>query len=98
MMIGLGGYIAMHENDSFEQLIKERNNLVSEINKLEKIVFDENKTDQVWMIHPGPDVKYQMYLEYLAELCKFMQKKYNKKVVWGVDDEEETPIGSIEIR
>lgn len=99
MMISPDGYMAMHENDSFEQLIKERKSLVSEINKLEKIVFDEDKTDEAWMICPGPDVKYQMSLEYLAELCKFMKEKYNKEVVWDDDNEEEEfPASVIEIR
>lgn len=98
MMISSGDYIAMHENDFFEQLIKERKRLVSEINKLEKIVFTDDKTDEAWVIDPGPDVQYQMCLEYLAELCKFMQKKYHKELIWGVDNEGKTSSGNIEIR
>ena len=32
---------------------------------------------------PSPDVRYQMHLEYLAELCRIMQEKYNEEYVWG---------------
>ena len=46
-----------------------------------------DKADDSWMVHPGSDVRYQMRLEYLAELGKFMQQKYNWEIVWK-DDEE----------
>ena len=36
-----------------------------------------------WNIHPQPNVRYQMYLEYLSELCSFMKEKYNREYVWG---------------
>ena len=35
------------------------------------------------MINPSPDVCYQVYLEYLAEMCKLMHQKYNEDYVWG---------------
>ena len=35
------------------------------------------------MICPSPDVRYQMYLEYLSGLCLFMRNKYNEEYVWG---------------
>lgn len=72
MMISPQGYMSEHENDSFEQLIKESNSLIKGIKDLEKIVFSDDKSDPAWMIHPDPDVQYQMSLEYLAELCKFI--------------------------
>ncbi len=83
MMISPITYVKEHENDTYEQLIKERNSLVRQIKNLEKIVFDKEKQDESWHICPGPDVRYQMYLEYLAELCKFMQEKYNTEYIWG---------------
>ncbi len=98
MMISPQGYISEHENDSFEQLIKERNSIIKEIKDLEKIVFSDDKTDPAWMIHPGPDVQYQMSLEYLAELCKFICDKYNREIVWGETDDEEEQETAIEIK
>ena len=100
MMISPETYVLLHENESFDQLIKERESLIQEIADLEKIVFDDNKLSDAWQIKPGPDVQYQLTLEYLAELCKFMSQKYNREVVWGEDEDEdeEIPDSSIEIK
>lgn len=35
------------------------------------------------MIHPQPDVRYQMYMDYLAALLLIMRNKYNEEYVWG---------------
>lgn len=51
-------------------------------------VFDENKDDPAWQIHPGPDVRYQMNLEYLSALCKYIKDKYNNEIIWGVTEED----------
>ena len=75
-----------HKNDTFEQLITERHSCYLELKELKKIVFDEKKTDPEWNVHPGPDVRYQWSLEYMAELCKLMQDKYCSEVVYR--DEE----------
>lgn len=100
MMISPETYVSFHEKDSFDQLIKERKRIIKEIATLEKIVFKDNKSDDAWLIDPGPDVQYQLTLEYLAELCKFMSLKYNREIVWGEDEEEdkETADTSIEIK
>lgn len=101
MMISSQGYIEEHKNDTFEELIKEREELIGAIKHLEKLVFSDDRMSEEWMIHPGPDVQYQMNLEYLSELCNFMSEKYNREIVWGDDDEEddeESPGSIIEIR
>ena len=36
-----------------------------------------------WNISHGPDVRYQVYLQYLSKLCGFMYEKYNQEYVWG---------------
>ena len=87
MMISPETFISEHENDSFSQLIQERGELIQEILKLEKLLFDEDSTSEEWECHPRPEVKYQMNLEYLAELCRFISKKYNKEIVWGELDD-----------
>ena len=63
MMISPEMYVEEHKNDSFEKLIKERDELIKIIKELEEIIFDENMDDPVWQFHPGPDVRYQMNLE-----------------------------------
>ena len=40
------------------------------------------------MVKPGPDVEYQMYLEYLAELCKRLGEKYNRDFEWDESEDE----------
>lgn len=104
MMIGPKGYIMMHEKDSFPQLIKERNKLVAELKRLEKLVFDDKeRLDDAWKFKPGPDVHYQVTLEYLAELCLFIEEKYNKEIVHkrafeNKDFDEEESAGTIEVQ
>lgn len=98
MMISPETYVSFHEKDSFDQLIKERKRIIKEIANLEKIVFDDNKLSDAWQIKPGPDVQYQLTLEYLAELCKFMSQKYNREVVQSNDEDEEITNSSIEIK
>ena len=61
--------------------VTERNSCFLELKELEKIVFDENRTNPEWDVHPGPDVRYQWTLEYIAELCKLMQEKYCREIV-----------------
>ncbi len=86
-MISPEVFIDEHKNDTFEQLITEKDSLVIEIKKLEKIVFDPEKKSEEWNVCPGPDVRFQMNLEYLAELCSFLKEKFNKEIVWGEDEE-----------
>ena len=96
MMISPQGYLEEHKNDTFEELINEREKLIDSIKHLEKLVFSDDKMSEARMIHPTPDVQYQMNLEYLAELCNYMSEKYNREIVWGED--EGTSKSVIEIR
>ena len=76
-----------HKNDTFDQLITERNSCFLELRELEKIVFDENRDSSEWDVYPGPDVRYQWSLEYMAELCKLLQDKYCREVAHREEDE-----------
>lgn len=87
MMISPQSYVKEHENDTFEELIKERNELVKSIKRLEKKLFSEEKMNEEVMVCPGTDVEYQMDLLYLAELCNFMCEKFNKEIVWGEEED-----------
>ena len=89
MMLGPVNYIDEIKDYSFEELIKEREELEGYLKELEEVAFDRDKKDPSWKICPQPDVQYQMNLEYLAELCQFIKEKYSKEFVWGEEDEEE---------
>lgn len=79
MMISPEAYAMLRRNYSLKDLIKERKSLQREIASLEKIVFDESRFGEEWMEKPGPDVRYQMTLEYLAELCHLIVEKYREE-------------------
>ena len=82
MMLSPNYYAEEHENDSFEEMINERKRLIEELGELEKIAYDEERTDSAWGIHPGPDVQYQMTLEYLSQICILLKEKYNRVIIW----------------
>lgn len=85
MMISSEMYAEDHKTDTFEELIEIRDNLVDELKTLEKIIFDKEQKDKEWDICPGPDVQYQMTLEYLSKLCIVLHEKYNNEVIYADD-------------
>ena len=83
MMISPEAYIDDLKNTTYTELISERKRLIKYIVSYEKNKILGNYTGQERQICPNPDVKYQCYLEYLAILCAFMQRKYNEDYVCG---------------
>ena len=83
MMMSPGGYIEDFKDADYNTLIKERDELIAYIVEYEKKEKAGDRSGDEWMIKPSPDVHYQMYLEYLAEMCKLMHQKYNEDYVWG---------------
>lgn len=76
-------YAERFKNASYQEMIKERDSLMLHIRKYEKLEKAGDCSDEEWMIHPQPDVRYQMYMEYLAALLLLMKDKYNEDYVWG---------------
>ena len=89
MMISPESYLSEHKNDTFEELIKERDSLIEDIRELEKLVYTEDRSSEEWRFNPGPDVRYQMDLDYLSKLCEFISQKYCCEVVHADDDYED---------
>ncbi len=84
MMISPECYVELNKDKTLPELIEEREDLCSEIKQLEQVVFAESRTGKEWQICPGPDVRYQMNLEYLAEICTYIKEKYNAEYEnWG---------------
>lgn len=86
MMFSPETFIKQLKDYTFPQLIAEKDSLIIEIKELEKIVYENDRTDPEWNVDPGPDVRYQMNLEYLAALCKLIKEKYSREIV-GEEDE-----------
>lgn len=83
MMIGPKSFIEQYKDKSYEELIDARDNLIREIQHFEKLEKEGDHSGEEWMIHPQPDVRYQVNLEYLSALCSYMSEKYNEECVWG---------------
>ena len=83
MMISPESYKKQFEDATYEELIEERDGLTRFLQEYEKLEKSGDRTGPEWNIHPQPDVRYQVYMDYLAELIPFMREKYNKEDVWG---------------
>ena len=77
MMISPMGFIEMHKDKSYEDLIIARDSLIEELRSFEA------SPDQTSFISPSPEVVYQMNLQYLGKLCELIVEKYNQEYVWS---------------
>ncbi len=79
MMISPEGYIEELKGKTYKELLKERDDLLKEIQKFE----NDDIPDEEYNIDPSPEVVYQCNLLYLGELFKLISEKYNKEIIWG---------------
>ena len=83
-MISPEAYIERMEGKSYQELISEREDLITYICEFEKAELSGGTVEQERrMGHSSAQVMYQVYLEYLSALCRFMHDKYNQEYVWG---------------
>ena len=75
MMIAPETFVNMHKDETYEELLELRDELIDEI-----IEFEESTgaVSEI-LIMPSPDVIYQMNLEYLGKLCELISEKYRQK-------------------
>ena len=83
MMISPITYVEELKDTDYNTLIKERDQLIEYIVEFEKKEKAGDRSGNEWNYCPSPDVVYQVYLEYLAELCKMMKEIYCEEYVWG---------------
>ena len=79
MMISPNGFINLHKDKSYEELLPIRDRLIRQIRYFEKHA-DDLRLDATC---PSSEVVYQCNLKYLAKLSDLIAEKYNKEVVWG---------------
>ena len=77
MMMSPEMYVELNKDEPIEEIIKIRDELIDNIKDLEKIVFSKDRNSDEWNFHPGPDVRYQVNLEYLSQICILLSEKYN---------------------
>ena len=74
MMVSPDYMKSEYEKMSYEELLEERDNLLSYI-----CDFEENKLDESeYQINPSPEVIYQMNHEYLGQLAPLIAEKYRE--------------------
>lgn len=83
MMISPMAYIKEYEKLPYLELMKEREQLISYLHEFEKNELIGDRSSPEWEYLPSPEVRYQMFFEYLAELCKLMSRRYNEEYVDG---------------
>ena len=76
-------YAVQWKDAAYPELMAERDRLLYFIRDYEEKEKAGDRSGDEWLIHPQPDVLYQVYLEYLGVLCRLMQEKYNRDYVWG---------------
>lgn len=81
MMISPSSYVEELKDADYNTLIEERDELISFIVEFEKNEKAGDRSGDAWMMSPSPEVQYQVYLEYLSELCKLMYDRYNEEYV-----------------
>ncbi len=83
MMTSPFAYRKHCEKMPYLKLMRERDRLVSFLQQFEANELSGDRSDPEWQCCPGPEVRYQVYFEYLAVLCGVMQKRYNEEYVFG---------------
>ena len=84
MMMSPESFVFSHRKDSYEELLKVRDELIDDIRTFEK----KQISPEVWMTKPSPEVIYQCNLEYLGKLCEYISERFNREFVNGEDDDE----------
>ena len=83
MMMAPAQYVEQFENASYQEILKVKNELVSDITKFE---HDYDMEDPDWEVKPGPDVHYQWNLEVLGLIAPMLSEAFNREYEWGEKD------------
>ena len=85
MMMSPESFVLTHKKDSYETLLKVRDELIKKIRAFEKkqISLEE------WMVKPSPDTVYQCNLEYFGKLCEYISERYNQEFINGNDEDDQ---------
>ena len=80
MMIDPFSYVDQYKDASYQEILKFKNELISDITKFE---HDFDRKDPNWRVAPGPDVQYQWNLEALGFIASMLSKAFNKEYETG---------------
>ena len=74
MMIDPFQYVDQYKDASYQEILKFKNELISDITKFE---HDFDRKDPDWKFAPGPDVQYQWNLEALGFIASMLSKAFS---------------------
>ncbi len=80
MMMAPEQYAEQFENASYQEILKVKNELISDISKFE---HDYDREDPDWNICPKPDVRYQWNLEALGLISPMLAEAFNREYERG---------------
>ena len=83
MMISPAAYREGLKGKSYPELMQEREELMDFLHQFETEEIAGNRSNPARVCRPSPEVRYQMFLDYLSVLCGVMSEKYNREYVWG---------------
>ena len=98
MMIAPESYGKELTGMTYFELMRERERLLCFMHQFEAEETAGDRSNSAWRVRPSPEVRYQVYLDYLAVLCRTMHEKYNREYARGgrtlkQDAEEKTVRG-----
>ena len=76
MMMSPAQYVEKFRNVSYQEILKLKNELISDISKFEN---DSDRKDPAWNVSPGPDVQYQWNLEVLGLIAPMLSEAFNRE-------------------
>ncbi len=76
MMMSPAQYAEQFKNSPYLELLKVKNELISDISKFEN---DSDRKDPLWNVSPGPDVQYQWNLEVLGLVAPMLSEAFNRE-------------------
>ena len=80
MMIDPFSYVDQYKNASYQEILKFKNELISDITKFE---HDFDRKDPNWRVCPSPDVYYQWNLEALGLIAPMLSEAFNREYESG---------------
>ena len=80
MMIDPFSYVDQYKDASYQEILKFKNELISDITKFE---HDYDLENSEWEFKPGPDVHYQWNLEVLGLIAPMLREAFNREYECG---------------
>ncbi|MCR5488707.1 MAG: hypothetical protein K6F03_01395 [Saccharofermentans sp.] len=75
MMMSPDMYIELIKDKKYAELLPIRDGLIQALREFEEETYDPAQAT----MHPTPDVKYQVRLQYLSKLCELICDKFNEE-------------------